>query len=542
MITRLKGSGNLEAIVGSAADAIVTADDSGVILTWNAAASAIFGYQEEQIVGRPLQDLVPERFRAAHADGMRRVVETGETKIIGKTVEVFGLHRDGHEFPIELSLGTWFEGSRRFFSGIIRDVTERHEMTSALAASELRMQAVLESANDAIVSVDSHGIVTMWNAMAASMFGYSADEMVGEHLTVIIPERFRGGHVEGISRVVAGGERHVIGRTVELAGLHRDGREFPIELSLAAWNNNGEMAFSGIIRDITSRKQAEDAIQIANRALAEKNEQLQALSSKLAKYLSRQVYDSIFEGRTDVEVRSYRKELTVFFSDIEGFTELTDRAEAEIVSGILNRYLSEMANIADGCGGTIDKFIGDGIMIFFGDPETRGREQDAISCVDMAIRMRKRITELRREWETLTGPDPLNVRIGINTGFCTVGNFGSEDRLDYTIVGGAVNAASRLEEAAEADQILISHATYSLVREEFYCRPVGDLKVRGIGYALRTYEVVDRYEDIGPDTRIQAEIGDFRLTLDPKALDRESAARAKEVLETALSALESVNN
>ena len=347
-------------------------------------------------------------------------------------------------------------------------------MTSALAVSEQRMEAILQSANDAIVSIDSDGHVMLWNPTAAEMFGYSAEEMIGQPLNVIIPERFRQGHEEGIARVVDGGERHVIGQTVELAGLHRDGREFPIELSLATWTTDGVMSFSGIIRDITERKTAEDQLQVANRALAEKNDQLQALSSKLAKYLSRQVYHSIFEGRTDVEVRSYRKELTVFFSDIEGFTELTDRAEAEVVSGILNRYLSEMATIADGCGGTIDKFIGDGIMIFFGDPDTRGRKQDAVECVGMAIRMKKRIEELKGEWETLTGPEPLHVRIGINTGYCTVGNFGSEDRLDYTIVGGAVNAASRLEEAAEADQILISHATYALVKDVFYCRPVGD--------------------------------------------------------------------
>jgi len=536
--TGVGARGNLDAIVGSAGDAIVTADAEGLIVTWNPAAERIFGYSEPEVVGTPLHRLVPERFRDAHNTGLRRVVETGETRIIGKKVEVFGLHKDGTEFPIELSLGTWLEQDERYFSGIIRDITDRHEMTTALTASEERLQAILQSANDAIASIDAEGKVMLWNPRAAEMFGYSSDEMLGQPLTAIIPERFREGHHDGIARVVAGGERHVIGQTVELAGLHRDGREFPIELSLATWATDGHMSFSGIIRDITDRKTAEDQLQIANRALEEKNDQLQALSSKLAKYLSRQVYHSIFEGRTDVEVRSYRKELTVFFSDIEGFTELTDRAEAEVVSGILNRYLSEMAIIADGCGGTIDKFIGDGIMIFFGDPETRGRRQDAVECVGMAIRMRKRIAELKEEWETLTGPEPLHVRIGINTGYCTVGNFGSEDRLDYTIVGGAVNAASRLEEAAEANQILISHSTYVLVKDVFYCRPVGDLKVRGISHELRTYEVVGYYDELGPSARIEAEIGDFKLSLDPSTLADQQLRDAREALQAALAALE----
>lgn len=532
-------SDHLHAIVESAADAIVTADSQGVIVTWNSSAERMFGYSAEQIIGQSLTELVPERFREAHRAGIARVVETGETRIIGTTVEVFGLHREGNEFPIELSLATWIEQDARYFGGIIRDISERAEMTRALALSERRMEAILESANDAIVSIDARGRVVTWNRGASDMFGYTSEEMVGEPLGAIIPERFREAHKEGVERVTGGGERHVIGQTVELAGVHRDGKEFPLELSLATWEVNRRRLYSGIIRDITERKRAEDALQVANKSLNEKNEQLEALSGKLAKYLSRQVYDSIFEGRTEVQVASYRKELTVFFSDIEGFTELTDRLEAEVVSDILNTYLSEMANIADGCGGTIDKFIGDGIMIFFGDPETRGRKQDAIECVGMATRMRKRLKELREDWSEVVGPDPLHIRIGINTGYCTVGNFGSEERLDYTIVGGAVNAASRLEATAEADQIQISHSTYALVKDSFYCRPIGDVSVKGISHPLRTYEVVGELGAIEAGPRIETEIHGFKVSLDPESLDSEAAEKARAALKDALAALES---
>ena len=537
-----EGSGTLDAIVRSAADAIVTADARGLITTWNPAAGRMFGYAEGDVIGESLATLVPERFRSAHDAGLGRVVATGETRIIGKTVEVFGLHSDGHEFPIELSLATWLDEGERFFSGIIRDITERSEMTRALAVSEHRMEAILESANDAIISIDDHGRVVLWNRGAAEMFGYTSDDMIGEPVAAVIPERFREPHAEGIERVTAGGERHVIGQTVELAGLHRDGREFPIELSLGTWVADDRRYYSGIIRDITERKIAEDAVQVANKALNEKNDQLEALSGKLAKYLSRQVYDSIFEGKTDVHVQSYRKELTVFFSDIAGFTDLTDRLEAEVVSDVLNRYLSEMAAIADGCGGTIDKFIGDGIMIFFGDPQTRGRQQDAIECVGMALRMKQRTAELNDEWVDLVGPDPLRVRVGVNTGFCTVGNFGSEDRLDYTIVGGAVNAASRLEATAEADQIQISHATYSLIKDHFYCRPIGDINVKGISHQLRTYEVVGEFKNLGPEQKIETEIGNFKVSLDPNSLDSEATQQAREALRTALAALDAQDN
>ena len=529
----------LEAVIRSASDAIITADANGDIATWNDAAARMFGHSAEKAIGRSLTLVVPERFRDAHRAGMARVVATGDTKIIGSTVEIFGLHKDGTEFPIELSLSTWTAGEARYFSGIIRDITERVEMARQIEHSQHRLEAILSSANDAIVSIDHEGEVLLWNTHAEALFGYTEEEMLGEQLTAVIPERFREGHHAGIDRVTHGGERHVIGHTAELAGLHRDGREFPLELSLATWTTDGEQLYVGVIRDITERKQAEEALHLANKSLNQKNEQLEALSAKLAKYLSRQVYDSIFEGRTDVQIQSYRKELTVFFSDIQGFTDLTDRLEAEPLSELLNSYLGEMSQIADGRGGTIDKFIGDGIMIFFGDPETHGRKADALACVRMALEMRKRFVKLREGWHDLMGGTTLHVRMGINTGYCTVGNFGSEDRLDYTIVGGPVNAASRLESTADVDQIHISHETYMLIKDEIYCRPMGEIKVKGIAHELRTYEVIAPLDELGTaGTPIHAESSGFHLQLDPSALGANTDA-ARQALRDALAALES---
>ena len=261
------------------------------------------------------------------------------------------------------------------------------------------------------------------------------------------------------------------------------------------WDSGDERFFSGIIRDITDRKEAERALHSANDELAEKNEMLDGLSTKLAKYLSRQVYDSIFAGRTEVRVESYRKKLTVFFSDIQGFTELSDRMDAESLSQLLNNYLSEMSDIALRHGGTVDKFIGDGIMIFFGDPETRGHAEDARACARMALHMRERVRELEAEWRRNAGASGLRVRVGVNTGECTVGNFGSENRLDYTIVGREVNAAARLEQSAKPDQILISRSTYELIEDEIQCAPVGELRFRGLAEPMKTYEIVGLRSD-----------------------------------------------
>ncbi len=394
------------------------------------------------------------------------------------------------------------------------------------------LEAIIRSAGDAIITADAKGDIVTWNPTAERMFGWGEAEVVGQPLTLIIPERFHPQHDDGIARVVTTGETRIIGDTVEVGGLCKDGSEIPVELSLETWVTEGERFFTGIIRDITERKEAEKALQEANQALAQKNEMLEGLSAKLAKYLSKQVYDSIFEGRTEVRVESYRKMLTVFFSDIQGFTELTDRMEPEPLSQLLNGYLSDMSVIALEHGGTVDKFIGDGIMIFFGDPETRGEAEDAMACVRMAMAMRDRVNVIKDEWQRHSGSVELHVRIGINTGYCTVGNFGSEDRLDYTIVGKEVNTTSRLESSAQPDQIQISHDTHELIKHEIRCAPIGKVKVKGLAYPIKTYEVLGLAGDE------QAATEGFSLEIDPSKLAPEEAEAAKEALQRALDELE----
>jgi PAS domain S-box-containing protein len=529
---------DLEAVVQSAADAIVTADEHGLIRGWNRAAERIFGYSAAIIVGQPLTVLIPERFQSAHDAGLGRVVRTGETRVIGKTVELAGLHADGSEFPIELSLSTWTRDGNHFFAGIIRDISERVRLMRALASSQAQLQAVLRSATDAIVCANSAGLITLWNPAAERLLGYGAAEIVGSSLTKIVPERFRAVHEAGLARAAAGGAPRIIGKSVEVFALRADGLEIPVELSLAAWTIDEDRFFGAVIRDITERRQAEESLRAAHDALAEKSQQLEGLSAKLAKYLSRQLYQSIFEGRHEVRVTSYRKKLTIFFSDIQGFAELTDSMEAESLSQLLNEYLSEMSVIAAHHGGTIDKFIGDGIMIFFGDPESRGERDDAVACVEMALAMRRRVHGFQQEWQDRGIARLLQVRMGINTGFVTVGNFGSEDRLDYTIVGGQVNAAARLEVIAEPDQILISHETYALVKERVRCEPVGELKVKGIAYPIRTYQVLGSHAELGDlAATIDEQRQGFRLHIDPSQLSPGDAETAREALRRALKAL-----
>jgi adenylate cyclase len=253
----------------------------------------------------------------------------------------------------------------------------------------------------------------------------------------------------------------------------------------------------------------------------ERTHALESLTAKLAKYLSPQVYSSIFSGQNDVRVETRRKKLTIFFSDIKGFTEMTDNLESEVLSGLLNNYLDEMAQIAIRHGGTIDKFIGDAVMVFFGDPETCGEKEDAIACVRMALDMRDRMVVLREKWKNEGIYKPLRIRCGINTGYCTVGNFGCESRMDYTIVGGQVNLASRLESNAEPDQILISHETYALVKDVIACTEKGEITVKGIARPIQTYQVLDLKENLqNHETTISARHEGFMVDIDMQKTSR----------------------
>ena len=269
--------------------------------------------------------------------------------------------------------------------------------------------------------------------------------------------------------------------------------------------------------------------------LAEKSSALERLSNQLAKYLSPQVYESIFHGRQEVKVASSRKKLTVFFSDIADFTETADRLESEELTRLLNHYLTEMSGIALAHGATIDKYVGDAILIFFGDPETKGAREDALACVRMAIEMRDKMQELQGLWRDSGIEKPLRCRMGIHTDYCTVGNFGSEDRMDYTIIGGGVNTASRLESAATAGDILISYETFAHVRDVIYCEEQDTIKVKGIAYPVAPYKVVDSNETLGRQRRhFREDLPNVKLDLDLEAMTAEDRGRAADVLRRAL--------
>ncbi len=275
------------------------------------------------------------------------------------------------------------------------------------------------------------------------------------------------------------------------------------------------------------------AIQNARQSAA-----FEALSGKLAKYLAPQVYDSIFAGRQDVRIVSRRKKLTICFSDIADFTETTDRMESEELTQLLNHYLTEMSDIASEYGATVDKYVGDGIVMFFGDPESRGVKEDALACVKMAVAMQRRMAELAGLWRDSGIQTPLRCRIGIHTDYCTVGNFGSPDRMDYTMIGGAVNLSARLEQEAPSGAILISYGTYAHVRDEIHCEEHGSILVRGIAYPVTTYRVIDLKANLATDeAKVRAQLPHLKVEMEPHLMSADERAEAESALRRALDRL-----
>lgn len=271
-----------------------------------------------------------------------------------------------------------------------------------------------------------------------------------------------------------------------------------------------------------------------------KAEQAKSISQahNSAKYLSPHVWQTIFSDKRTTKLGTQRKKLTVFFSDIKGFAELSEELEAEALTDLLNNYLNEMSKIAIKYGATIDKFIGDSIMIFFGDPDTKGAKKDAVAAVSMAIEMRKHMKVLRQYWRAQGVDKPLEIRMGINTGYCTIGSFGSGMRMDYTIIGREVNIASRLECAAETNEILISNETHSLTKDVIMARDKGQITVKGFSRPVQVYQVVDFRRDLGADcSYVEHELPGFSMYLDANNIQNYDKERVIEALTEAAEGL-----
>ena len=223
-----------------------------------------------------------------------------------------------------------------------------------------------------------------------------------------------------------------------------------------------------------------------------KKEETERLSVNLAKYLPPQVHEAIFSGEFDTGITTKRRKLTIFFSDISNFTSTSEGLQPEDLTRYLNEYFSEMTDIALDHGATIDKYIGDAMMVFFGDPDSKGEQEDARACVKMALKMRDKISDLQDKWQRQGFADPFVIRMGMNTGYCNVGNFGSDQRLTYTIIGSEVNVAQRLEASAQPGGILMSYETYAHAQDLIEVEQLNSISMKGVKREIKVFSVLNK--------------------------------------------------
>jgi PAS domain S-box-containing protein len=508
---------------------LTVVDEGGRLLFHNWRLRELLGYEEDEL---HLFDTRNFWRDLSHRDRIIDLLRQHGGQLINEEV----IWKTKQDDPLNLLISyvqVAYHGGHVAFSGGKRiawlyDITPLRRAEQARLRSERRLAEAIESISEGFVCYDGEDRLVICNSCYRNLLypGLEIDLSAGTTFESIIRRAAQSGYIKDA-------EGRVEEWIAERLQQHRDPGEPQVQrrrdgrwvmVSERRTEDGGTVA---VYSDITELKQREQD-------LSEKSAALTALSSKLAKYLAPQVYDSIFTGQQDVKIVSKRKKLTVCFSDLVGFTEITDRMESEDLTHLLNQYLTEMSKIALQFGATIDKYVGDAIVMFFGDPTTRGVKEDALACVKMALAMQQRIGELAAEWRN-NGiiESPLRCRIGIHTGYCTVGNFGSEDRMDYTMVGGTVNLASRLEHEAPSGSVLISFETYAHVRDDVRCEERGQVQVKGIAQPIATYAVAGLKRDAE-----EAATAHLQLKLDADRMSDDERKVAAEALRQALKSLE----
>ena len=464
-----------ETLIAVSPIAIVTGDPHLIVTSWNPAAERLFGYTKEEAIGRHINDLV------AKAGEIRDEAVAIDAKLFDEPVRLVSrrTRKDGSlvdvaicAAPIVLDrtvLGTY---------AIYEDVSE-------LVRQRRFFESLVESSPVAVSMVDPDMTVTLWNPAAEKLFGYRAAEAIGQNLDDLVGNRpeIHDEAVAWSAEAWQSEEFHRVGRRTR-----KDGSLVDVEILAVPVVREADAAIGYIIyHDVTEIEQA-------RRQLQERvDEQMAELvrSGQLASFLPRQVAEGLLGGQLSADESLERRRITVLSADMVGFTDLSESLEPEELAEVLNTYLREMTAAVVGHGGTLDSFIGDGVMAIFGAPKERPEAEHAWAAVLTAVEMRKRCRELATTLRGSGIPADLNVRVGLNTGHCTVGVFGSEVMRAYKAVGFAVNVAARLQSAADPGSILCGFRTYAVIKDRVKTEAREPLVVKGASRPVEAWEIID---------------------------------------------------
>jgi PAS domain S-box-containing protein len=291
-------------IVESAMDAVITVDEAQRIVLFNAAAERVFRWPRRAVLGESLDMLLPERFRASHARHIERFGTTAATsRGMGAQMVLYGLRANGEEFPIEASISHHSEAGRKLFTVILRDVTERLRSEALLSQSEARMRGILDSAMDAIITVDESQRIVIFNEAAEKVFECPRGEALGASLSWFIPPRYRDGHGEHIRRFAETGlsSRRMGGQRI-VTGLRRSGEEFPIEASISQTGEPGSRFFTVILRDVTERVRNEEALRASREEIRELALAASSAREQEKSRIARELHDELGQALTALKI------------------------------------------------------------------------------------------------------------------------------------------------------------------------------------------------------------------------------------------------
>jgi PAS domain S-box-containing protein len=255
-----EGEALKSAILESALDSIIAIDHEGKIIEWNRSAEQTFGYRREEALGREMGEMIiPPSMRESHRQGLARLGATGEGRVLGRRIEMTALRSDGSEFPAELTITPIHREGTPAFTGYVRDITERKRAEESLRQSEARKSAILESALDAILTIDQTGTIQEWNPAAEKIFGYRKPEALGRKVdALIIPPAMKEIYQDGLAEYLMTGVGSLLGRPIELTVMRASGTEFRAELAITRHSLDEPTLYTCFVRDITERKRAEE--------------------------------------------------------------------------------------------------------------------------------------------------------------------------------------------------------------------------------------------------------------------------------------------
>ena len=236
-------------------------DRDGAVRSVNKATERLFGYASGELIGCNVKILMPEPYAREHDTYLANYLRTGRKKIIGIGREVVGRRKDGSVFPMDLSVGEAHDGSTPIFVGIIRDITDRKAAELARRESELRLRSILDTVPHAIVVIDAQGMIHSFSPAAERLFGFQSAEVVGRNVKILMPTPYREAHDGYLDRYLRTGERRIIGIGRVVVGLRKSGETFPMELQVGEFAFAGSRYFTGFVRDLTERQEAERRIQ-----------------------------------------------------------------------------------------------------------------------------------------------------------------------------------------------------------------------------------------------------------------------------------------